>query len=958
MKLRLVLFTLLTMPFYALGQQLPKFSTGTTETWYYVLFNINRSALEDCGAEEPILNQVAVENMDSQLWKLEGNKDNFLLTSKTGRKLYYNKAQNKCLASSTQSTALCLVANDKGFWEIQVKNPAEALSTDKTAVVMNGGSGFGKYLDLWTHNLAATGINFSLPVDMLFPQLPPVTPEEVSITGKSEAPTQPLTLWYKNPATNYMLQALPIGNGYIGGMFFGGVAQDRIQFNHKTLWKGSAGANDLGSYLTFGDLYIINRNPQSATKYQRALDIDEAIGRVSYTSDGIDYEREYLASYPDGVIAIRYRASNRNALNMAVQLINGQGNSHAKYTTEGATFAGKISNGMNFQASIAICQKGGTTTATNSEIEIKDAEEFIIFLTCDTDFDPTSPNHLGSDAKVVETHVNTRLQKAVKKGYEAVKSAHINDYQELFNRVSFKLPQAKNSYPTPQLLTGSLPESKAMVDILVFQYGRYLAIASSRGVSLPSNLQGIWCKDGTPSSNAVWASDIHSNINVQMNYWPVEATNLSELHMPFLEYIKNEATRKNGTWKRNAAELGVNRGWVVNTAGNIFGGSSNYKRGKYSVVNAWYCQHLWQHFAYTQDLDYLQNFAMPLMRTACEFWFDRLVAADDGTLECPHEYSPEQGRVQNATAHSQQLVYELFENTIKAIRILADKSGCDETFRKTLNEKFARLDRGLRIDDEGLLKEWKYQENTPNQPAHTNHFANDEQNVWKQHRHPSHLMALYPGFHIDKGIDLNIYNAALASLKDRGDKSTGWGRAFRLCLWARTRDAQKSYQTLRGFAHRSTSTSYDWHGGLYDNMLDAHATNTFQIEGNFGATAGIAEMLLQSRPDSIIVLPSLPKEWENGKIEGLKAIGNFEVSIVWKNGELAELHLTSLAGKPVTLAYPGLDKANVSIKGGGKARVIRNVENRLSFTTKEGKTYAIKPAMLTGTSKITNATKK
>lgn len=950
MKFRYALLALFLAPLYAWAQQLPTFSSDAASTWYCVMFQVNSSVFEDCGAEANILNNAALEGNEAQQWKLVGSQDDFTLVAKSGRKLYYDKTANKCIASAQKSTQLRLVANNQGHWEIQIKNASEALSGDKVVIVMNGGSGVGHYLDVWTHNFAAAGIDFVLPEDMNYTHQPaPVTPQEVSITGKTTAPTQPLSLWYKQPGTVYMLHALPIGNGDLGAMLFGGVAQDRIQFNHKALWKGDA--NSLGSYLTFGDLYVINRNAKAATNYQRSLDINEAIGHVSYTSDGVDYEREYLASNPDGVIAIRYRASKDKALNMALQLINGQEGLRAKYTTKGAQFADQVANGMNFRAGIRVTHEGGTVTATKNEIEIKDAKEFTIYLTCDTDFDPLATNHLTGDAKAVETDVNTVLDNAVKKGFDAIKTDHVADYQALFNRVNFKLPQATNTMPTPNLLKATTPAAKAMVDILVFQYGRYLAIASSRGISVPSNLQGIWCKDGTPSGSAVWASDIHSNINVQMNYWPVEPTNLSELHMPFLEYIKNEATREGGSWQKNAQQLiGKNKGWVVNTAGNIFGGSSSYKAGKYSVANAWYCQHLWQHFTYTQDLDYLKNFALPLMKSTCEFWFERLVSAKngDGTLECPNEYSPEQGLVQNATSHSQQLVYELFENMTKAIAILGDESGCDETFRTTLAEKMGKIDRGLHIDEtspnkKGMLREWKYQDYIPTQKAQTNSWADDEQNIWEEHRHPSHLMALYPGFHIDKGIDMDIYNAALKSLIDRGDKSTGWGRAFRLCLWARTRDAQKTYSTLRGFAHHTTAQSYDWLGGLYDNMLDAHATNTFQIEGNFGATAGIAEMLLQSRPDSLVILPALPKEWSEGNIEGLKAIGNFEVSMTWKEGKLSTLKITSLAGQPIHLAYAGLDEAKVTVEGGSEVEAVRNIKGRLAFTTTKGTTYVITP---------------
>ena len=346
------------------------------------------------------------------------------------------------------------------------------------------------------------------------------------------------------------------------------------------------------------------------------------------------------------------------------------------------------------------------------------------------------------------------------------------------------------------------------------------------GIDVPSNLQGIWNRDGNATRDAVWASDIHSNINVQMNYWPVESTNLSECHLPFLNYIYNETTRPGGTWQQNAHELGAREGWVVNTAGNIFGGSSNYKRG-------------------------------------------------------------------------------------------------------------------LRIDHQGLIREWKYRENTPNIPAPENYFADDETNVWKGHRHTSHLMALYPGFHIDPGADTALFRAAVATLDDRGDISTGWARAWRICLRARTRDAEQTYRTLRGFAHHTTAQHYDWQGGLYDNLLDAHATSVFQIEGNFGATAGIAEMLLQSRPDSLVLLPALPAAWAEGQVRGLKAIGNFEVDLSWSAGRLHTLRVRSLSGRPLTLALPGIERATIRAKRGKRPRPDRTTPGRLSFPTHPGAVYTI-----------------
>lgn len=763
----------------------------------------------------------------------------------------------------------------------------------------------------------------------------------------SQQPTtqeEPLTLWYRTPASNWTREALPLGNGDMGTMIFGGVGEDCIQFNHKTLWKGSSSATDLGSYLAFGNLYIIQKDALKPEGYMRKLNLHTAIADVTFQSRGTGYRREYLCSNPDKVSAIRYTSTNEEPMTLELRLNSAQGGA-TEYSGNRASFSGKIANGMNYRASLAVETKGGSIKTSKEGILLERVKEMTIYLTCSTDFDPSHQKHLTGDALLLKQTQNNIIDSALRKGFSAIRADHITDYASLFGRVQFQLDDAKNQHPTPTLLTNTSLASRNMTDMLVFQYGRYLTIASSRGISVPSNLQGIWNKDGNATQDAVWASDIHSNINVQMNYWPAEPTNLSECHMPFLNYIHNEALREGGQWQRNAHDLGVSKGWVVNTAGNIFGGSSSYKLGKYSVANAWYCDHLWQHFTYTRDTTYLRDHAMPVMKSACEFWFERLVPAKngDGTLECPNEYSPEHGFVQNATAHAQQLVTQLFSQTIQAIEVLGkDASKCDHQFLSTLQDKLARVDKGLRIDKDGMLREWKYQENTPNLPADVYHFGNDEQNVWQCHRHTSHLMALYPGFGIDPGINDSIFRAAIASLEDRGDISTGWARAWRISLWARTRNEDRTYATLRGFAHRTTNLGYDWHGGLYDNMLDAHSTSVFQIEGNFGATAGIAEMLMQSRPDSLVLLPALPRAWKSGHIHGLKAMGNFEVDIDWNEGKLTSLRVRSLSGMPLVLAYPGIGKAKVS-SSKGKCKVQRSKDkNRLSFNTEKGVEYIIK----------------
>lgn len=946
MKRPVLSFLCLLIYLIGTSQVLPKFSNNDTDYWYYIEFAVNSSVIQDIGPNQELRNRVAAEDEDGQLWKLTGNESACILTSKTGRQLFYSQQNNRFIASQTDGTAMKFVATSNGKWELHLVDSslAPAANPDALAIVINNGSGIDRYLDVWKHDFNACALNFIRMEDKTFSiQAPPAEAEEVNISGSSTEPEQPLTLWYNSPAKNWTREALPIGNGDMGAMIFGGIAQDRIQFNHKTLWKGSSSATDLGSYLAFGDLYIINKNTQAAENYKRELDLTEANVKVTYTQGNSDFERDYFCSFPHQVIAIRYKATGTDKLNLDLQFINAQGNK-AKYSPDGASFNGALENGMNYRATMVVQTSGGSKTANNTAISVNDADEVTIYIACATDFDASYPNHLHGDTEALSSKLTQTVQTAQAQGFDNVMTAHVADYAELFNRVKFTIEGYHNIVPTNRLLQRNITASKLMVDMLIFHYGRYLTIASSRGVSLPSNLQGIWNKDGNAQSSAVWASDIHANINVQMNYWPAEPTNLSECHLPFLNYIKNEALRQDGQWQQNARDLGVDKGWVVNTAGNIFGGSSSYKLGKYSVANAWFCTHLWQHYAYTCDTDFLRETAMPVMKSACEFWFERLVPAqnNDGTLECPYEYSPEQGRIQNATAHAQQLVTMLFEQTLEAIDVLGkDASQCDDAFISTLRDKLSKLDKGLRIDENGMLREWKYQENTPNLSADTDYFANDEENVWQGHRHTSHLMALYPGFNIDKGIDPDIFDAAVKSLDDRGDVATGWARAWRISLWARTRDAKRAYKTLRGFAHRTTSLDYDWHGGLYDNMLDAHATSVFQIEGNFGATAGIAEMLLQSRPDSVILLPALPEEWANGNISGLKALGNFEFDLVWKNGKLISATIQSLSGNPLTIAYPNIAEAKISVENGNADNVDKTNTDRISLSTEKGAKYIL-----------------
>ncbi|MBQ0049004.1 MAG: glycoside hydrolase family 95 protein [Bacteroidales bacterium] len=958
--LYLLLAVLCTCAVKAAG--LPQVSTKENPVWYFIQFTSKNGVLE-APASAGEVKTAQANGKDVQLWRVEGNEtDGFQFYSRSGLQMYLSNPDRNSGFLNAAATA----PNDGNF-DIVVSTVSGSngylIGPHGKTCYLNQwqGAGIGKRLGLWDAD-AGCVLNFVAEEDMdMSYQAAPSDVAEVSVTGRATAPEEPLTLWYKAPAKNWTTEALPIGNGEMGAMIFGGIRQDRIQFNHKTFWRGGSGSNNLGTYLNFGELYVINKTPKAATNYQRRLDIHNAVAEVEYTDATANYKREYLASNPDGVIAIRYTATTDQALNLELQFINTYG-TRAKYSTTGATYSGKADNNLFYRAEMKMEQKGGNVTSDKDAIYVEGAKEVTIYLVCGTDYSTQLDSHMTSDEAGVTSKQQGLLSAAQTKGFDKIREDHSADHRSLFDRVDFQLKGGLNNFTTGELLQKtSNAASMKMVDMLVFQYGRYLTIASSRGVDLPSNLQGIWCKDGNATSGATWASDIHTNVNVQMNYWPAESTNLSECHAPLLNFLRNEALRANGGWVRNAKDLGINRGWVVNTASNIFGGSSAYKVKKYSCANAWLCSHLWQHFAYTRDFAFLKETAFPVMKSACEFWFDRLVpSATDEFLECPNEYSPEQGRVQNATAHSQQLVTQLFLDMQAAIEELGAEADCDDAFRNTLAEKLAKIDRGLRIDANGMIREWKYQENTPNKNADTDYFADDEANVWKGHRHTSHLMALYPHFEIDPGKDPDMFKAARVSLLDRGDKATGWARAWRISLWSRLRDAQRTYTTLRGFSARTTKTSYDWNGGLYDNLMDAHATSVFQIEGNFGATAGIAEMLLQSRPDSLVLMPALPKEWAEGYMHGLKAIGNFEVDIDWNEGKLTTLKIKSVAGRPITLAYPGLEGAEVLLCNADGEALETKVEttkdtNRLSFTTTEGQTYLVRWADITDGIKVPNA---
>lgn len=718
----------------------------------------------------------------------------------------------------------------------------------------------------------------------------------------------PLRLWYDEPAAEWMTSALPVGNGDMGAMFFGGVTHEQVQFNEKTLWSGSP--DKRGSYRNFGNIYMDFLTPDTCSDYRRELSLDEAVGRVSYVIGTTRYEREYFASHADSVVVMRLSTpGSRGRLNLVLRMVDGEGR---QAMTGGNMFlvSGQLDL-LHYEAQAVVKAEGGTVRTEDGRLMVSGADAVTVVLAAATDFDLSSPTYTCGDERGLHARVSARVERASALAYKRLRARHVEDYSRLFGRVELELADTVPAMTTDELLRNH--KYNNYLDMLCFQYGRYLMISSSRGGAVPSNLQGLWNNVNNPP----WECDYHSNINIQMNYWPAEVTNLAECHMPFINYVSTEAMKPDGPWQRVARKEGC-RGWAVHTQNNLFG-YTDWLINR--PANAWYCTHLWQHYAYGLDRVYLRSVAWPVMKETCLYWFDRL-KMQDGRLIAPDEWSPEHGPWEDGPAYAQQLIHELFANTLEAAEVLGE----NDSFVAQLREKYALLDNGLHIGGQGQLREWLKTDDTPDD----------------RHRHLSHLMALYPCSGISTLTDRSLAEAARVSLNWRGDGATGWSRAWKVACWARLNDGERAYSLLKKAQNITDVTVVsmeDNTGGMYGNLFCAHPS--FQIDGNFGTTAAIAEMLLQNTVRGIWLLPALPSEWGKGRFCGLRAHGGFTIDAEWADGNIVKACVKSEAGGVCRLYLPSYVVEDVRDNRGRKVKYKTKADGTTVFPTVAGRVYRV-----------------